>query len=69
MTVLLYVNEHLVTAVEWQDDPEIWHEDVKLGGEVSVFYPSWAEEMTVPNKASEDKIKELASDHWTKYCE
>ena len=69
MAVLLYVNEHLVTAVEWQDDPEIWHEDVKLGGEVSVFYPSWAEEMTVPNKASEDKIKELASDHWTKYCE
>lgn len=68
MAVLLYVNEHLVKAVEWQDDPVIWHDQVKLGGELSVFFPSWAEEMVIPNKAYEDQIKELASKHLKKYC-
>jgi DNA polymerase-1 len=29
---LLYVNEHLVQAVQWQDHPEITHPDVHLGG-------------------------------------
>jgi DNA polymerase-1 len=33
MEALTYVNEHLVQAVEWQDDPAIWHDDVKLGGD------------------------------------
>lgn len=67
MAVLLYMNEHLVKAVEWQDDPEIWHDEVKLGGEVSIFFPTWAEEMEVPNGATEDQIKMLAEKHLRKY--
>lgn len=68
LAVLLYVNEHLVRAVEWQDDPAIWHDQVKLGGELSIFFPTWAEEMAIPNNATEDQIKELASKHHKKYC-
>jgi len=68
MRPLLYVNETLVPEVQWQEDPAIWHEDVKLGGEVSVFYPSWAEEMTIPNGASADDVKALAAKHHDKYC-
>jgi DNA polymerase-1 len=68
MEILQFVNEHLVKAVNWQDHPDIWHDEVKLGGELSVFYPSWAEELTIPNQASSDDIKVLAADHYNKYC-
>lgn len=51
-----YCNEHLVAATYWQNDPEIAHPDVGLGGELSIFYPSWAEECSIPNGASEEGI-------------
>lgn len=57
--VLRYVNEHLVQAVRWQDDPAIWHDTVKLGGSLSLFYPSWAKEIELPNGASEDDIRSI----------
>lgn len=68
MAMLVWMNTHLVQAVEWQDDPLIAHPEVKLGGELSIFYPSWAEELSLPNHASEEKIKELAMKHHAKYC-
>lgn len=63
--VLKFVNEHLVKAVEWQDHPDIAHPEVKLGGELSIFYPSWKDELTIPNRASEADILALIHD----YCE
>lgn len=51
-----YTNEHLVRAVEWQDHPEIAHPEVKLGGELSIFYPNWSKEITIPNGATETEI-------------
>lgn len=65
---LLYVNENLVKEVEWQDDPAIAHDQVKLGGQLHVFFPNWACEMKIPNDAPEAMIKELALAHWNKYC-
>lgn len=53
---LIYTNEHLVKAVEWQDHPEIAHDQVKLGGELSIFWPSWKNEITIPNGASQAEI-------------
>lgn len=67
IAILLYVNEHLVKAVQWQDDPRIWHDEVKLGGELSIFYPSWAEEMEIPNNADQEDVFTLATDHLDKY--
>jgi len=67
MAVLLFVNQHLVKAVEWQEDPLIAHPEVKLGGSVAVFYPDWASPMNIPNHASAENIKELARKHLTKY--
>jgi DNA polymerase-1 len=55
-----FLNETLVPAMEWQDWPEIQHPTVKLGGELSVFYPSWNDEVTIPNGASKDEIKAIA---------
>lgn len=64
--VVRWVNKHLVEAVEWQDDPAIAHDLVKLGGELSVFYPSWAHEAVLSNGASEDDIRNAIADHLTK---
>lgn len=53
---ILWANEHLVKAVSWQDDPAIYHPDVKLGGEFSLFYPDWAHELSVPNICTEEQL-------------
>jgi DNA polymerase I len=67
--VLRYVNQHLVEAVEWQDHPDIMHDIVKLGGELSVFHPSWAHEAVLANGASEDDILDAVSAHLKKLDE
>lgn len=58
---LMFLNEHLVAAVEWQDHDDIRHDKVKLGGTVSVFFPSWEKEIAIPNNATKELILELAS--------
>jgi DNA polymerase I len=68
LEILEFVNTHLVQAVKWQDHPLIQHDTVKLGGDLSVFYPNWACEMVIPNDASATKISELATEHFNKYC-
>lgn len=61
--LLEWMNEHLVKAVSWQEHPEIAHDEVKLGGDLSVFYPTWADEMVIPNGANESTIIKLAEEH------
>jgi len=56
LDVLLYVNKHLVEAVRWQDHPDIQHDEVKLGGQLSIFHPSWAHEIPIPNEADGEKV-------------
>lgn len=57
-----FLNETLVPAMEWQELDEIKHDEVKLGGELSVFYPSWSYEVKIPNKATPDEIKAIAKE-------
>lgn len=56
--VVHYTNTHLVQAVKWQEHPAITHPDVHLGGDLSLFYPSWAKEIELPNGASKEQIIE-----------
>ena len=56
INILRYTNEHLVTAVGWQEHPDIAHPTVKLGGALEVYYPNWASSIKIPNEASEEKI-------------
>lgn len=56
---VLWLNKWLVKAVQWQDDPAIWHDKVKLGGELSIFYPDWASEVGIPNNCTKDQLFEL----------
>jgi DNA polymerase-1 len=58
LEVLKYTNEHLVKAVEWQEHPEIAHDEVKIGGELSIFFPDWSSEIGIPNGATDQQIFE-----------
>ena len=53
---IAYTNEHLVKAVFWQEHPDIAHDEVKLGGELSIFWPDWSEEIVIPNHATKEEI-------------
>lgn len=61
--VVAWVNQTLVPHAQWQELPEIQHDHVKLGGELSIFYPTWANELTIPNGADADQILSLAQEH------
>ncbi len=63
LETILYTNEHLVKAVQWQNHPDIWHDEVKLGGELSVFYPDWSKEVVIPNGATPDEVLNLVRKH------
>ena len=56
---LLYANEHLVKAVKWQDHDDIRHDEVKLGGELSIFWPDWSKEIVIPNEATQAEVFEI----------
>lgn len=56
---LLYTNEHLVKAVNWNDHPDIYHPEVGLGGELSIFYPDWSKEIEIPNGVSEQGLIDI----------
>lgn len=64
--VIMYANEHIVKAVQWQDHPDIWHDEVKLEGEFGIFYPDWSTEMTLPNGATVEQIQQVVAEHLKK---
>lgn len=53
---LLYTNKHLSKAYQWQDHPDIQHDEVKLSGTLSIFYPNWSKEIAIPNDATKEDI-------------
>lgn len=57
--VVKWFNDNLIECMEWQDLPELKHPTVKLGGEVDIFYPSWNQNYTLPNKIKKSTIKHI----------
>ena len=37
--------------MKWNDDPMIQNKDVELGGDMEIFYPTWADENSITNDA------------------
>ena len=56
---ILWLNENLVKEFQWQDEPKIKHDKVHLGGDVSIFYPSWKDELSIPNNCSREELLSL----------
>ena len=65
--IVHWVNQNLVECIQWQDHPDIWHEEVKLGGEFGIFYPSWANEISLKNGASTEEIRSTCTEGYDKY--
>lgn len=55
--VISYLNKNLVECMEWQELSEITHPEVGLGGELSVFHPTWEVEYPLPNNGSHDALR------------
>ncbi len=62
-----WFNDNLVECMQWQDLPELAHDEVKLGGEVDIHYESWAMPITIPNRASKNEILNLCAEGKYKY--
>ena len=45
--------------MQWQEDPLIEHDEVKLGGDLEVYHPNWAKKITLPNFATAAEIREI----------
>ncbi|ANJ20707.1 DNA polymerase [Dinoroseobacter phage DS-1410Ws-06] len=60
---LIYMNKHLPEEVAWQDDPEIWHDEVKLSGSVEIFWPNWNHGFDIPNGAGQFTIVDKIIEH------
>jgi len=59
--VISYLNKNLVECMEWQQLPEISHPKVGLGGELSVFHPTWETEYSLPNNGSNNALRSAAN--------
>lgn len=63
LDAILFVNKHLITEMQWQEDPLIAHDRVKIGAELDIAYPNWAYPFTIPNGADAQTILELKEKH------
>ena len=61
--VLLYTNTHLSKAVQWQEDPLIQNEHIKMSGKLEIFYPNWTSGFDIPNETTEEEVKQLIKMH------
>ena len=62
-----FANKHLTKEMEWQDLPEIWHDEVKLGGNLDLFYPHWSHGITLPRTANQVEIIDTVDAAMHKY--
>lgn len=61
--VVKWLNDNLIDCMFWQELEEIQHDEVKLGAELDVFYPSWKEAITLPNYISEEEIIKICKEN------
>lgn len=57
--VIEWVNHHLIKEMQWQELDEIKHDSVHLEAELDIYYPSWANPITLPNNISQTEIKDI----------
>ncbi len=67
--VVDWANRELIKSMQWQELPEIQHPTVKLGAALDIFWPSWANSITLPNNATQEEIREVADKGKADYAE
>ena len=61
--LIKFVNDTYIKCMEWQNDSNIEDKDIKLGGELDIYYPSWAEPCTLKNYISTQEIINTFQEH------
>lgn len=57
LNIVEWVNRELIASMRWQELPEIQHDVVKLGAALDIFWPSWANAITLPNDADAPALR------------
>ena len=65
--VVEWANRELIKSMRWQELPEIQHDTVKLGAALDIFWPSWANAITLPNDADQATILQVCADAKAEY--
>jgi len=58
--IVEWVNNALIEEMKWQDLPELEHPTVKLGANLEIYWPTWANAIRLPNNATQSEIRDLA---------
>ena len=65
--VVEWVNKELIKSMQWQELPELHHDQVKLGAALDIFWPDWSSSLTIPNDTDKDTIRKLCEEHKLKF--
>lgn len=57
--VVKWFNDNLIPCMQWQELEELDHPTVKLGGNLEIFHPTWADKVSIPNNATAEEILDL----------
>jgi DNA polymerase-1 len=57
LNCLKWVNDNLIECMEWNQLAPIQHPDVKLGATLELYHKSWAEKLSIPNRATKAQIR------------
>jgi len=60
---ILWFNKNITECFAWQNHPDIIHPEVKLGGDLSIFFPDWAHELVLPHNLTEPELEKLVKDY------
>ena len=61
--VVEWVNKELIKSMQWQELPELRHDEVKLGAALDIFWPDWSSALTLHNDADKETIRKLCEEH------
>jgi DNA polymerase-1 len=59
---LKWVNDNLIECMEWNKLAPIQHPTIKLGGKLELYHQSWAQKISIPNRASIATIRRTVKD-------
>lgn len=57
--VVEWFNRRLVHHMSWNELPELQHPSIGLPAELDLFHPTWANDVTFPNEATEQDIIDI----------
>lgn len=61
--VTSWVNDNLVECMRWNELPELQHDKVKLSADLDIFYPHWANAITIKHGMSFEEIQKEIKPH------